>query len=563
MAVPAYTEDLTDIDLAEVGSTGVGINFGGGGGGAPAFGADLGMQGGGAWDRAVSNDERGIVFNQTPGSPVIAAGIHVYAWLFVAAPGITASFNARGAYIIMGTATNALVQFHVEGNNTYGAAGRVGKCYPIRYNENAATNLRTLTGTPGTTPTYFGAGMTTTATAKGSPLGVDALRYGTGAYLTAGELISAGDGSDDPCTFAGFNTQNDSINNRWGILTSIGGSYELQGIFAMGQNNSGTATLIRFKANDVNIIIPDALHCTATFNQFIFDHASSRIEWTNVNITSSCVLSPGSIEVTSNDPDVFITGGTYSALGLTTLQVSTTVLNATWRNCDQIIQNGATMTGCFIETGITSPMLDADIANGTVNDVTGCSFVGDGTANPGHAVDLGTITATQTLNWDNTLDDGSGSNTDWGGSAGTTVGVSGDADDAILVNVASGQTLTLATTVASTIPSVRNTGPGTVTITANTVTVQVEVRDDDTGSLLELAHVLLLKTSDYSTQVLNGATAAAGIVEDTAYAYSGDEDVEGWVRQVDNIGTDYEPVNIAGTIKSGGLFLKARLKPSS
>lgn len=50
MAVPAYTEDLTDIALAELiaegaGAGWTGINFSGGAGGAPVAGPDLAMQG--------------------------------------------------------------------------------------------------------------------------------------------------------------------------------------------------------------------------------------------------------------------------------------------------------------------------------------------------------------------------------------------------------------------------------------------------------------------------------------------------------------------------------------
>ena len=75
MAVPSYTEDLTDIDLFESASTGVTtVNFSGGGGAATAFGADLGMQGAGCWDRQVSTHERGVVINKTPGTGTVAAG---------------------------------------------------------------------------------------------------------------------------------------------------------------------------------------------------------------------------------------------------------------------------------------------------------------------------------------------------------------------------------------------------------------------------------------------------------------------------------------------------------
>ena len=106
MAVPSYTEDLTDIDLAESGSTGwTAFNISGGGGGTPAFGADFGMQGAGCWDKAASNTERGLAVNKTPGTGTVAAGVHIFVWGFVATPGVTTSLATRGAYVLVGTGT--------------------------------------------------------------------------------------------------------------------------------------------------------------------------------------------------------------------------------------------------------------------------------------------------------------------------------------------------------------------------------------------------------------------------------------------------------------------------
>ena len=102
-----------------------------------------------------------------------------------------------------------------------------------------------------------------------------------------------------------------------------------------------------------------------------------------------------------------------------------------------------------------------------------------------------------------------------------------------------------------------------VTWTApTTVTVECTVTDEDTGSAIEFAHVLLVLTSDYSTQVLNGATNASGYVS-ASYSYVSDVEVEGWARNVDHVGTDYEPKDLSGTITSSGLTLTATLPPSS
>ena len=76
MAAPSYTEDLTDISLAESGDAyWTAFNISGGGGGAPAFGADLAMQGAGCWDKPASSAERGLAANVAAGSGTVAAGV--------------------------------------------------------------------------------------------------------------------------------------------------------------------------------------------------------------------------------------------------------------------------------------------------------------------------------------------------------------------------------------------------------------------------------------------------------------------------------------------------------
>lgn len=346
----------------ETGETGVtAFNISGGGGGAPAFGVDLTMQGSGCWDKPCSAAERGIGVNKTPGTGTVAAGVHIFQWGFCATPGITDTLAIRGIYLICGTSTANFMQFHVDGLDTLGAQGRVGKCYVYDYQTTAQTDrvpYATSNGTPGATPTYFGYGLKTTATAKGSNIGMDAVRYGTGGFLTAGELVSAGDAGDDPCSFAGFNTDSDALANRWGILTGVGpGSYELQGKFVIGQNNAGTATLCRFRDSDKSITVVDTVHSEAGFTEFIFDHASTRSEWTNINITAAGGWNKGIITVTSNDPDVFITGGTFTGIGVSTLQVSTTADGTTWRAAGTVTANGATLANSAIIYGAS--MIDA------------------------------------------------------------------------------------------------------------------------------------------------------------------------------------------------------------
>jgi len=515
MAAPSYTEDLTDIDLAESGSTGwTAFNISGGGGGAPAFGADLGMQGAGCWDKAASNAERGLAVNKTPGAGTVAAGVHIFQWGFVATPGITDVYATRGVYIIIGTSTTNFMQFTVEGKDTIGAGGRVGKCYPIRYVTTSNTGsvpYRTVNGTPGATPTYFGYGIKTTATAKGSNMGADAVRYGTGAYLTAGELISAGDASDDPCTFTGFATQNDAVANRWGILSLIGGSFELQGTFAIGQNNAGTATLARFLDSDKNVIVVDTVHSEATFTKIIIDHASTRCEWNYISITALGTHNRGSILVNNASTTFLVVGGIWTGLSTVVLAAAAVLTGVTLRSTDLITLAGAELTDCNIENSRNATSVLAT----TLDDITGCNFISDGS---NHAVELNSIGG-GAMSWGNTLEGYVA------GTAASPVTPTSTGNEAIYVNVATASDLTINVGTGATIPSIR-VG---VSFTGN-----VNVVSSFTLTITDVPSGVQVTIVNSSTRTELQNTTSTGV--DITYAHGGGETVD--ILLMSN---DYDP----------------------
>lgn len=469
MAAPSYTEDLTDIDLAQ--STTGYFAIGGGGAGL-GTGADFAMQGTLCVDKQITNADKGQGFDN--GSAItMGANDHIYVWAFLATPGLADTIQNRGLCVFIGSSSSAYVKFHVEGNDTFGAAGRVGKCYPIKYvnTSNTSPPYRTLTGSPTTSTQVFGVSANTTASVKGANLGLDAQRYGTGAFLTAGELISAGDASDNPCTFAGFNAQNDALSNRWGILTKVGTSYELQGIFAIGRNNAGTATLARFQDSDVNIIIPDTIHSATNFSRFEIDHASTVCNWTNINITPLGTNNKGQVIVTSADPTFNVTGGTWTDIDIVTLRSNSTVNGLTLRRTAAITLNQATLTDCVIdENTAASAVLTDDLG-----DITTCTFNSDGT---GHAVELSSIGG-GSMTWNNTL-------SGYAGTDGST------GNEAIYVNVGSGN-LTINVSAGASTPSIRTAGAN-VTVVSGQVTTKVTVTTT-TGTKIQNARVFL-KASD-------------------------------------------------------------------
>jgi len=304
------------------------------------------MQGSGCIDRQVNSNNRGIAFNNGAGINVTGTGVHVFQWWACGTPGILDTLQNEGAAVFAGDGTGALVRFHMDGNDTLGASARVGRCYTYRYVTTANTSApyRTLTGTPSGNPQYFGSSVKTTGAAKGANLGTDACRYGTGAYITAGELA-------DPATFAGFATQNDSINNRWGILLSLGGgNYELQGTFAIGRNNSGTPTAAYFVDSNKTISLLDTPHTLTDFTKFIVDHASTVFKWTGITIKALGTNNPGQLQFTdvayTTDPE--LNSCTFENFGVTVLQAEVVVDGGAWRATDTITPNGATITGTTV-----------------------------------------------------------------------------------------------------------------------------------------------------------------------------------------------------------------------
>lgn len=518
MALPTYGEDLTDIDLAEAASTGfVALNISGGGGGAPAFGADLGMQGEGCWDKPCSSAERAIAVNKTPGAGVVAAGVHIFQWGFCATPGITDTLATRGAYVLAGTGTGDIVQFHVEGSETFGAVGRVGRCYPYRYVTTANTGsipYRTVLGTPGATPTYFGYGLKTIATAKGSNIGMDAVRYGTGAYISDGEVAN-------PATFDGFATQNDLIANRWGILTRVGNSYELQGRFVIGQDNTKTPTQAYFEDSDVNISIVDTVHTETDFTQIIIDQSLTQVYFTNISLTALGTNNPGQFNIT-DATTVSINGGTWTEIGVTNLSSAAIVDGLTWRRCGAVTSNGASISNCTFDDN-SSPLVVA-----ALSEISNCTFLSSGT---GHAVNLGTIAADVSMGWDSFHD-------------GYTPASSGN--EVILVSVNSGITLTINVTGGNS-PSVYNTGLGTVTVVSSaTLTITgleagTEVRVHRTSDLTLLDGIETVVTPD-------GITYSDGRTRyKFDYNYS---TVEAVFLQILNLNYIFQKINI--TLTAGG-----------
>lgn len=419
------------------------------------------------------------------GSPITpGADTHFFFWIYCTAPGNLQTLQNAGMCAVMGTATTAYAAFHVQGNDTYATGG--WRCYPVRYVNTAnavGPNYRTLVGSPGANPQYFGARLTVTATNKtgNNNLAVDAMYYGTGLYITGGD-----GGAGGTATFAGAAAVNDASAARYGILAAQPGGFALQGRFVIGQNASKVATACYFVDSDRLITLTDTPHALSTFTQIIVDHASTVLTLTNITVLSLGTINPGQLVFNNASTVATLTGCVFDSIGATTLRGAVSAYSCTWRRAGQVTQNGALLSGCqFFKLPGTAALLCNDPGR-----VSNCTFTSSGT---GHAMQ---ITAAGTYGF------GANAFSGYAASNGST------GNEAVYNN--SGGAVTLNITGGGSIPSVRNGAGASTTInvsnalTVSNIAAGSEARIFDASSGNELCGVETIGTSTPSNCTVLG-----------------------------------------------------------
>jgi len=334
----------------------------------------------------------------------------------------------------------------------------------VNHAVNTSVTADYTAGTPNGTEQYIGAAVyVTTGSSKGEVHNVDAIRYGR-----CSAIFEHGDITNGYCTFDGFatvNDYNDATNgyNRWGLLSKTSGGYLWKGRMSLG-----TATnAVDFRDSNKTVFIQWTPKVTANFNLIECLNTGSNIEWTGITIqtldtttaskgrflmTDQCDVALDQCNFIDMDTFVFSKGATKTV----------DITNGSFRRCAQITQGGATITGNLISNSTSQTSIVVD----DLSLVTGNTFISDGT---NHAVDLGNITSSTTVTWNNIL---SGYAT---GTTGDPITEDDTTNAAILVNVSAGQKLTINIASGATIPSVKNDGTGTVAVVANQRTLSFNV----------------------------------------------------------------------------------------
>ena len=298
---------------------------------------------------------------------------------------------------------------------------------------------------------------------KGSPHGVDIIRYGRGEIYV--ELGDTGVG-----TFANMAAANDGSTARWGLFQAVAGGYLWKGLMSLGT----VSNAVEFTDSNVNITVDNCLRTFADFCKIEINHASSEVYWTNVNITALIDATYGSLSIgvfeVIDDAVVELTTCVFTDMGAFTFLGNSVLDRCTWRRCGEVTQGAGTFDGCLFEESPAAVALDV---GNNVADVTNCDFVSDGN---GYALE-GFSTAT-------TYNIGTLTFTGYAAGDGST------GDEAIHVLASSG-TVTLNYTGAA--PSVHTAGATIVKVGASVdVTVTAKTAD---GTVIENA-LVFLKAAD-------------------------------------------------------------------
>jgi hypothetical protein len=384
----------------------------------------------------------GAIYNAGAGL-TIPSGSAVMMWLYFGAPNALATQANGGLRVFVGSGTAAFKHWYVKGSNTYVYGGWL--CIPVDPN----TTQDNTSGSPSTTLQYFGAAAVLSgagAVSKGNPFGIDILRYGR-----CEARINGGDLANGYATFPGLATQNDAIANRWGLFQAVDGGYLMQGLLVLGYTSA-----VDFRDSNRNIQIANTEKVASTFNRIEIRNASSRVDWTNINIVALGTTARGTFEVIDN-ADLNIDACTFADMDTFVFLANSSVIKSTFRRTGLITPNGCSFTDNLIDSNRASIALTTTGAN--LSGLQRCTFISDGT---GHGIEITGAAGTFSL-VGHTF-------TGYAASNGST------GNEAIYVNIASGS-VTLNVTSGGSTPTIRTAG-ATVTVNNNIAVTLTGMKDN-------------------------------------------------------------------------------------
>lgn len=460
MTVPSYTTDLNDFCLMETGDTF--FEFSGYAlGDNAALETDWYLQGSScASDEANNKTGVGHSIGFDYGStPTFNTDDCFFAWMMCMAGNAMDTYANGGYRILMGSATGTFYGWAIGGRdvgrNPYGGWVNVvvDPTLTADYSSGTPTNWR-----------YSGVGFNmTSGIGKGRPINADAYRWGRGEVIIEyGETADYG-------TFAGIAAQNDSSSNHWGLFSDQFGSYLWKGLLSFGNATNACD----FRDANANIIVDETPKTFLAFNKIEINNASSRVDWTGINITAlqdgglgaDSGLSPGTFEMV-DDATVNIINCAFTDMNTFLFDSNATLTSAVFRRCALVTQGGGDFNSCVFDESSNSVAFLCD----DLDLVTGCNFTSPGT---GYAIELTSAHAGGSFDHVDITYDG------YGADSTTNACIYNNSGGAVTINVTGGDT-----------PTYNNGSGASTTIVSGAVTVKVTVADAG-GTLISDARVLL------------------------------------------------------------------------
>lgn len=533
MTAPSYTEDLSDLTMAED-NTNWYEATGWAQGGAPQ-GADPDwpyIQG--SYAVTQTNTKSGVssmVYDNLSGTGGHGTDGAYFVWQNFSIPTLVDTYTNGGFRIIVGSGLGDFKGWDVGG----GDKGR----YPYGGWQNSVVNTTVTAddtvGSPTSTEQYIGAAVNLSAGAgKGEPHCIDAIRYGRGtAIFEYGETANY-------ATIDGFATQNDNVSNRWGLIQKISGGYLWKGRMSLGTASNA----VDFRDSAIIIFIDWTPKVTANFNTIEIVNASSNVEMTGFQFI--CLDPSGTASkgrwITTNDATVALDSCLFQDMATFTFDSNTTVDECTFKRCGQVDAGGGDLSfSSILESSVTGggsagagALLwnDSGDPNTKTNDMTFTKGAGSH-----HAIEFGTSAPT-TINLTNiTVSGFSASNQQT-----TSALYFPDTGSDVTWNVAH-------TGTSGTLSYYKARAGDTVNVTSS-VSVTITVKDVD-GNLLSDVQTAVYKISD-RTEIMNEDTVD-GVASEN-YTGSTPVDVEVRCRKASG-GTNYKNFSSNQQITASGLTM--------
>lgn len=317
---------------------------------------------------------------------------HLFVWQIFTAPfrlNTTANGGQRVWFTDGSNQGGNRIDFYVGGNEAEFLTGG-WKC------DVASPNVtpQEIVGSPSAPYQAFGGGGNGVTSPGKDNYFIDVQRYGRGLQITDGDDVNPG-------TMKSITDVNDTLVNQYGVLRAEGAGGSLQGEVAIGFTD-GSSTVTYFSDTNYSVFnrnknplsgsseyatLEDftgirilGSGTTCIFNNFAFTSAD---EYDRGYI--SCVTSyPFDYSSADAPLDVDINGCTFISWGQTRMSSTTAITNSTWIGCNAITLGNGTIENCTVEAGIGGTYV---FAANTPNNITDCSFIGDGTGG-GHAFEV-------------------------------------------------------------------------------------------------------------------------------------------------------------------------------